>query len=127
MDLSQVITKIAEIRNEMILQNAIANPVVMSELMVKLAQLSHLLGDNLAEAILKAKQTKAIKYQELIKDPKISRNQAEIMLKYDFESIELESQASKLELAVKSTNSLISACQSHIKVKLAQSGQSPLM
>src|SRR5258708_3082527 len=124
MELDKIIEKIGEVRNQMVRQNAIENPVVLSELMMMLAQLCHLLGDNLADSVLAAKQLKAQKLQEFRKEG--NGKQGEIMTRFDSDVIKAEGEASKLELAVKSTNNLISASQSHIKVKLAEASQSGL-
>lgn len=124
MNLQKIIEKIAAIRNQMVQRNAVENPVVLSELMVTLAQLNHLLGDQLADAMLNYRQLKAQKYHEFRKEN--SANQAEIMTRFDPDCLQAEGEANKIELAVKSTNNLISVCQSHLKIKMAQLSQSGL-
>lgn len=124
MDLGEVIQAIGRVRNEMVKQNAIDNPVVLSELMMKLAQLCHLVADSLADSILTARQLRAQKFYEFKKE--VSANQAEILTRFDPEIIQAEADANKLELAVKSTNNLISVCQSHLRVKLNELSQTGL-
>lgn len=120
-----IVSAIQQIRDSMVKSNAINNPYLLSERMVELAQLNHMLAEYVADTRLTAKTTLADRWDDY-KSTGLSSSAALAKAKSHPDVLRAEKQADIIDNTVKQTDRLISACQSHVKVKMSELAQQNL-
>lgn len=120
METADIIKQIEKFQAQLLVNTGngveINNPTVVSEVIVKIRILLVQLVDHVADAELSFKQTRAAKYDELIKKGE-KRTPAEAMIKMDLDLIKMESDADRINKYMKYVDSLVSAVQSLLKVQ----------
>lgn len=94
----------------------LANPTYLSETIAKIAIYLSQLSDEVTNAELNFKQSRAARFDSLLKEGE-KRTAAETFIRFDQELIKAESDADRLRNFIKRTENVITTIQTHIRVK----------
>lgn len=94
----------------------LANPTYLSETIAKIAIYLSQLSDEVTNAELAYKQSRAARFDSLLKNNE-KPTSAERLIRFDQDLIKMESDADRLRNFIKRTENVITTIQTHIRVK----------
>lgn len=94
----------------------LANPTYLSETIAKIAIYLSQLSDEVTNAELAYKQSRAARFDSLLRNNE-KPTSAERLIRFDQELIKMESDADRLRNFIKRTENVITTIQTHIRVK----------
>lgn len=113
--MDKIIERITILEKNLVTPQGLAQPMVLSENIVKIAILISQLVDPLSEAELEFKQKRAREYHRLRES--FATTTARDEIKMDEKLIRQEIEIDKVKNFIKRTEQILSTIQSHIKVK----------